>query len=52
MDIYVNPDEVIKETEDSEKRREEEARIKRERDESPEGPTEDPEEGEGTEEAS
>jgi len=36
MDVYVNPDEVIRETEDRERRLEEEARIKREQDESPE----------------
>lgn len=41
MDVYVNPDEVIRETEDSARRFEEEARIKREQDESPEDQDED-----------
>lgn len=36
MDIFRNPDEVLKETGDGEMRREEEARIKREIEESPE----------------
>jgi hypothetical protein len=36
MDIFKNPDEVIKEVEDDEGRREKEIDVKRERDESPE----------------
>jgi hypothetical protein len=43
MDVYVNPDEVIKETEDTDRRLEEEAQIKRDKDESPEEQDEDAE---------
>ena len=46
MDVYKNPDEVIKEVEDDEGRREKEIDIKRERDESPELQDPDPDDSE------
>lgn len=46
MDIYVNPDEVIKQTEENEVRREEQADVEKELDKSPEDQDEDSEDGE------
>ena len=43
MDVYVNPDEVIKETEDTDRRLEEEAQLKRKQDEDAEDQDEDAE---------
>jgi hypothetical protein len=47
MDIYRNPDEVIREVERDEGRREDTQDIEHERDESPEEPNENPEEDDG-----
>ena len=47
MDIFKNPDEVIKEVEDDEGRREDKTDVEHERDESPEVQQPDPDLDEG-----
>jgi hypothetical protein len=47
MDVFKNPDEVIKEVEDNEERVVEEEQVKREVDESPEDQVDDPNPSEG-----